>query len=323
MKSMIFKMLVAASCLGVANSASAEITSPECIAPARPGGGFDLTCRIAQMGLKGQFEDPIQVIYMPGGIGAVAFNLFNTKRTSDSNAIVAFSSGSLLNIATGKFGKFDENDVRFVATAGADFGAVIVPVKSKYQTLSDLMDDFKTDPGKIVVGAGGSVGSQDWMKGALLLKSVGSDPRDMRYVAFDGGGEAISALLGGSIEVYMGDVGEMAPHLEAGTMRVLAVMSGERLPAPFDVFPTAIELGYDAEWTIMRGFYMGNDVPEEDFQTWATAFAESYKTDEFKKIRKEKGLMPLELHGADMDKKVKELIVKLRGIAIEAGLIEQ
>lgn len=312
----------AALALGLATSAGAEITTPECVAPAKPGGGFDVTCRVAQTGLASHFSGPMQVSFMPGGIGAVAFNLFNTTRTDDANAIVAFSSGSLLNIATGKYGEFDENDVRFLATAGADYGAVIVRNDSPYTSLDQLMGAFKADAGGVVVGAGGSVGSQDWMKGALLMKSVGAEPRKMRYVAFDGGGDAIAALLGGSIEVYMGDVGEMSSHLEAGTMRILAVMSPERLDPPFDVFPTAKELGYDAEWTIMRGFYMGKNVSDADFNAWADAFKAAYGTEEFKTIREEKGLMPLELAGAEMDVKVKALIGELREIAREAGLIQ-
>ena len=56
---------------------------------------------------------------MPGGIGAVAINMFNTTRTDDPNAIVAFSSGSLLNMVTGKYGEWGAEDVKFTATAGA------------------------------------------------------------------------------------------------------------------------------------------------------------------------------------------------------------
>ncbi len=135
------------------------------------------------------------------------------------------------------------------------------------------------------------------MKAALLLKSIGAEPRAMRYVAFDGGGDAIAGLLGGSIEVYMGDVGEMTPHLEAGTMRILAVMSEERLPEPFAEFPTAIEQGYDVEWTILRGFYMGKDVSDEDYQTWVDAFDAAYATEEFAQIQKDRGLLPLNISG--------------------------
>jgi putative tricarboxylic transport membrane protein len=323
---MKFMSLVTAVLIGallsVGTALAGPIEKPECIAPAKPGGGFDLTCRIAQIGLKDQLPELMRVTFMPGGIGAVAINLFNTTRTDDPNAIVAFSTGSLLNIATGKYGKWTENDLRFVATAGADFGAVVVRSDSKFKTLEDLMSAFKKGVNRVVIGAGGSVGSQDWMKAALLIKSIGKDPRKMRYVAYDGGGDAIAGLLGGSIEVYTGDVGEMASHQDAGTMRILAVMSPERLPEPFAKYPTTKELGYDAEWTIMRGYYMGKNVSDEAYNAWADAFKAAYKTPEFTKIQKEKGLMPLNIAGAELDANVKQRIARLRQIAREAGLIK-
>jgi len=301
---------------------AANIEKPECIAPAKPGGGFDLTCRVAQIGLKDQIPKLMQVTFMPGGIGAVAFNLFNTNRTDDPNAIVAFSSGSLLNIATGKYGKFTADDVRWLATAGADFGAVVVKGDSPYKTLDDVMNEFKKSESSLVVGAGGSVGSQDWMKAALLLKSVGKDPRKMRYVAFDGGGDAIAGLLGGSIQVYTGDVGEMVSHLGTGSMRILAVMSDQRLPEPFADVPTAKELGYDAEWVIMRGYYMGKNVSDEAYNAWVDAFKAAYKTEEFAKIQKDKGLLPLNMAGEEFNKDVKRRVGKMTEIAKEAGLIK-
>lgn len=299
-----------------------EIDKPECIAPAKPGGGFDLTCRIAQTGLKERLPKLMQVTFMPGGIGAVAINLFNTTRTDDPSTIVAFSSGSLLNIVTGKYGEWTENDVRWLATAGADFGAVIVKQDSPFKTLDDLMGALKKNESGVVMGAGGSVGSQDWMKAALLVKSIDKDPRKMRYVAYDGGGDAIAGLLGGSIQVYFGDVGEMSSHLGTGTMRILAVMSPERLPAPYDKFPTTKELGYDAEWTIMRGYYMGKNVSDEAYNAWAAAFNAAYKTEEFAKIQKEKGLLPFNVAGETLDQDIKKRINRLRGIAREAGLIK-
>ena len=308
---------------GFAASASAQIQidRPECVAPANPGGGFDLTCRVAQTGLEPHIEAPVQVTFMPGGIGAVAFSLFNSTRTDDSSAIVAFSTGSLLNIVTGKYGAFTEQDVRWVGTAGADFGAVVVRADSEYNDLSQLMSEFSADPASVVVGAGGSVGSQDWMKGALLLREAGAKPMDMRYVAFDGGGDAIAALLGGSIEVYLGDVGELVPHIESGQMRVLAVMSPERLEAPFAEIPTAREQGFEIEWTILRGFYMGGDVADEDYQAWVDAFEAAYATPEFAAVQKERGLLPLNLAGDALQKSIEEQVENLRTIAKEAGLI--
>lgn len=314
-------LIAAAVVLTAATPAPAQIEQPECIAPAKPGGGFDLTCRVAQRGLEGHLDEPLKVTFMPGGIGAVAINLFNTTRTDDPSAIVAFSSGSLLNMATGKFGEWDADDVRFLATAGADFGAVIVREGSDYESLEQLMSAFEADPQSVVVGAGGSVGSQDWMKGALLLKSIGVDARDMRYVAYDGGGDAMAGLLGRAIDVYMGDVGEMVSRLDTGEFRILAVMSPERLPEPFAEFPTVRELGFDAEWTILRGYYMGKNVSDEAYREWVSKFQAAYETEEFARLQKEQGLMPLNLAGAELDASVKERVERLRDVAREAGLI--
>lgn len=303
-------------------AAMAEIDRPECIAPANPGGGFDLTCRVAQAGLAEQIAEPIQVTFMPGGIGAVAINLFNTTRTDDGNAIVAFSSGSLLNIATGKYGEWTENDVRWLASAGTDYGAVVVKADSPFQTLADVMEAAKADPAGIVFGAGGSVGSQDWMKAAILLNAVDADPRAMRYVAFDGGGESIAALLGGSIQVYTGDVAEQAAHIGAGTMRVLAVLSPDRLGPPYDGFPTAREQGYDVVWPIVRGYYMGKNVSDADYDAWVAAFNAAYATEGFTQNQAEKGLLPYNLAGPEFAEQMKAGVENMRTIAREAGLIQ-
>ena len=302
--------------------AMAEITKPECVAPAQPGGGFDLTCRVAQIGMAKAFERPMEVTFMPGGIGAVAFNAFNTVRTDDPNGIVAFSTGSLLNLVVGKYGEYTVDNARWVGAAGVDYGAVIVKADSPYQTLADLVAAFQEDPGSIVLGAGGSVGSQDWMKAALVAKAGGADPKAMRYVAFDGGGEALAGLLGGAIQVYTGDMAEMASHLD-GSLRILGTMAPERLPAPFAEIPTAKEQGYEIVWPIMRGYYVGKDVSDEDYAKWAEIFAAAHKDPEFLKVQGEKGLFPLPLSGKEFDAEVRKQAEQLRAIAVEAGIIAQ
>jgi putative tricarboxylic transport membrane protein len=310
---------VAATMLAI--PAWSEVTRPECVAPAQPGGGFDLTCRVAQQGLEPELGGPMEVTFMPGGIGAVAYNMFNTTRTDDPNAIVAFSSGSLLNLVTGKYGEFTVDDARWLASAGTDYGAVIVRADSPYQTLDDAMNALKADPASVVVGAGGSVGSQDWMKAALLLKAVDGDPRKMRYVAFDGGGAAMAGLLGGAIQIDTGDAGEMVAHMD-GSLRILGIMSDERLDAPFADVPTIKEQGYDAVWPIIRGYYMGKDVSDADYQTWVDTFNKAYAGDHFREVQASKGLLPLEESGETFTATIKKQAEDLRALAVETGLIQ-
>jgi putative tricarboxylic transport membrane protein len=314
--------IVAAVAVAGPAPAQSAIEDPECIAPAQPGGGFDLTCRVMQEGFAEVLEDPVQVTFLPGGSGAVAINVFNTTRTDDPSAVVAFSTGSLLNMVTGKFGQWGPDDVRYVGTVGADFGAVVVRADSEWETLADLQATLEEDIGSVVFGSGGSVGSQDWMKGALILDTMGLDAKNIRYVAFDGGGEAIAALMGGSTQVFFADMGEMVPHMDTGQMRILASLSPERLPAPFEDVPTAIELGYDAEYTIMRGFYVGKDVSDEDHQAWIDTFRAAYETDTYRRVQAEKGLLPLELAGDELTDSIGERVERLTELARNTGLIE-
>lgn len=296
----------------------------ECIAPAKPGGGFDLTCKMAQsmLSVNKLSNDPMRVTYMPGGIGAVAYNAVVAQRAAEPNTIVAFSSGSLLNLAQGKFGKYGVSDVRWLAGLGADYGAVIVKKDSPFKTLKDVAAALKQDPTKVVFGAGGTVGSQDWMKAALTARAAGVNPRSMRFVAFEGGGEAVTALQGGHIQVYSGDAAEAAQQIQAGTpIRVLAVFADQRLPGLLAQVPTAREQGFDISWPIIRGFFMGPKVSDADFKAWTDAFQKAMANPAYAKLREERGLFPLSLTGVELDAYVKRHTHQYGKLAAELGLI--
>jgi putative tricarboxylic transport membrane protein len=304
-------------------AAAGPLEKTECIAPAKPGGGFDLTCKLAQTALLDAkvIADPMRVSYMPGGIGAVAYNAVIAQRPSENNTIVAFSGGSLLNIAQGKFGRYNENDVRWLAAVGADFGAIIVADNSPFKTLKDVLAAVKADPTKVVFGAGGTVGSQDWMKAALTAKAAGLDPKAMRFVAFEGGGEAMTALQGGHVHVYSGDASEAVQQMSAGTkIRILAVMADKRLTGELANVPTAKEQGVDLEWPIIRGFYMGPKVSDADFKVWSDSFAKVMATPAYDKLRSERGLFPFALTGAQADTYIKQRVEVYRKLAADFGL---
>lgn len=312
----------------LAGVASAAVASPfektECIAPAKPGGGFDLTCKLVQSALMDAkvIADPMRVSYMPGGIGAVAYNAVIAQRPAENNTIVAFSGGSLLNLAQGKFGRYNENDVRWLAAVGADYGAIIVSDSSPFKSLKDVLAAVKADPTKVVFGAGGTVGSQDWMKAALTARAAGLNPKSMRFVAFEGGGEAMTALQGGHVHVYSGDASEAVQQMAAGTkIRILAVMSDKRLPGQLSNVPTAKELGSDIEWPIIRGFYMGPKVSDADFKLWSDSFKKVMATPAFDKLRTERGLFPFDLTGAEADAYVKQRVQAYRKLAEDFGLV--
>lgn len=325
MKTRLSRIALLSSCLLLSSQLLAEPKRPECIAPAKPGGGFDLTCKLAQSGLKdsGLLEAPMRVTYMPGGVGAVAYNAVVAQRAAEAGTITAFSSGSLLNLAQGKFGRYDENAVRWLAAVGTDYGAISVRADAPYQNLDELIAAVKKDPGSVVFGAGATIGGQDWMQTALIAKAAGINPRDLRYVALEGGGEIATALLGGHIQVGSTDISDSMPHILSGDMRLLAVFSEERLPeAAMANIPTAKEQGYDIVWPVVRGFYLGPKVSDEDYAWWKNAFDQLLASEDFAKLRDQRELFPFAMTGEELDGYVKQQVQQYKQLAKDFGLIQ-
>ncbi|MES2148570.1 MAG: tripartite tricarboxylate transporter substrate-binding protein [Pseudomonadota bacterium] len=276
----------------------------ECIVPSKPGGAMDLTCKLAQKGLA----IPMHLSYLPGGIGAVAWHSMVSQRRAEPDTLVAFSGGSLLNLAQGKFGKATAGDVRWVAALGADYGMIAVRSDSKFHTLAELMAALKDDPAKVLIGVSGTIGSQDWIKMALLAQRAGADPKALRFVALEGGGEAFTALHANYVQVVSGDASEATLYAAGGTTRVLAVLSEHRLPGVLAQVPTAREQGYDVVWPIIRGVWMGPQVADADYRRWVAAFDREMASPQFAQLRASYGLYPFALTGDALSAYIKTAV---------------
>lgn len=306
-----FSPMFAATLLmaAMAVDAAPAPTGAECVVPSKPGGAMDLTCKLAQKALQARSPGTaMRLTYMPGGIGAVAWHTMVSQRAQEANTLVAFSGGSLLNLAQGKFGNASAGDVRWVAALGADYGMIAVRADSQYKTLADLLAALKRDPRKVLIGVSGTIGSQDWLKMAILARTVGVDPRALRFVALEGGGEAFTALDANYVQVVPGDASEATLYAGGGKVRVLAVLSEQRLPGVLSKVPTAREQGVDVVWPIIRGVWMAPKTPEADYQRWVTAFDQMQATPEFAQMRAAYGFYPFSMTGVPLSAYIKKAV---------------
>ena len=294
-----------------------------CVVPAKKGGGFDLTCLVVReaLVLAGITPVPLPLVYRPGGIGALAFGHTVTREPAHAGQLVAFSSGSLLNLAQGRFGPHTLGDVRWVATLAKDYGVVAVRHDSPYKTLPQLMAALKEAPGRMVFGAGGSIGSQDWMKAALLARASGVSHKNMRFVAFEGGGEALSALRSDHVQVVTGDAAEVRRQIEQGAkVRLLAVLADQRLPGPWAQVPTAIEQGFNLQWPIYRGVYLGPRVSDRDHREWVAALTRAMAHPAAQRALTAAGLYPGFASGAALEELLSTQTAVYGQLAAEFGL---
>ena len=297
-------------------------TALECVAPANPGGGWDLTCRATAQILHEQalIPRPMRVTNLPGAGGGIAYANAVARRAGDAGVIVAASPATTLRLAQGQYGDLTHEDVRWLAALGADYGVIAVPYDAQWSTLETLLDAWRRDPGHLVVGGGSAVGGQDHMKVLVLARAAGIEPRQIRYVPFDGGGEAITTMLGGFIHIFSGDATEVRAQLEARNVRVLAVLAPERVDGMLADVPTARELGYDVDWVTWRGFYAPPGASEQEYDEWIAALRTLEQSDAWATARTRTGLAPFYRGGQEFERLVSAQVETFRVLSAELGL---
>jgi putative tricarboxylic transport membrane protein len=295
----------------------------ECIAPANAGGGWDLTCRTLAraLGELGLAPGMVRVSNMPGAGGGIAYAHAVSQRHGDGNVLVAASPATVLRLAQGQFAHLTEDEVRWVGAVATDYGMLAVQPGAPWTNLEALLEQWRRDPASIVVSGGSAVGGQDHMKILLLADRAGIDPRRVRYVPFDGGGEALTALLGGFVNVFSGDVTGGQAQMEAGNIRVLAVLAAERMDGPLAAVPTARELGYPVEWVTWRGFYAPGGLADDAYAGWVGVLDELAHSDAWATVRRQARLDAYFLAGEPFEAFVREQITEFRMLSRQLGLI--
>nr|WP_321446111.1 tripartite tricarboxylate transporter substrate-binding protein [uncultured Cohaesibacter sp.] len=301
-----------------------EPESPECIAPANPGGGWDFTCRQVGKSLQdlGLIKSTMQVVNLSGGGGGVAYAEVVNKRGDDNDLIVAASSATATRLAQGAYPGNTMDQVRWVGAIGADYGVIAVSAKSDIKTLPELLEKMKSDPASIAVAGGSAVGGWDHLKVLIAANAAGiEDVRKVKYIAFAGGGEAVTQLLAGSVQAFSGDISEAKGFVDSGDIRVIAVLSPERLGGDYAAFPTAKEQGIDAIGANWRGFYAPKNMSDEAYEAWVSKIDELYASDAWKTVMKNNGLAPLDLQGAEFEQFVSESVATIQKISRDIGII--
>lgn len=295
----------------------------ECIAPAAAGGGWDRTCRSAGrvFGELGLSPGAVRTTNMPGAGGGVAYAHAIAQRSDDSDLLVAASPGTTLLLAQGVWGDMTEDDVRWLGAIGAEYGVLAVAEDAPWHTLGELLDAWRADPEGIVVSGGSAAAGQDHMKVLLLAHRAGIDPKSIRYVPFDGGGEAMTALLGGFVQVFSGEVSEILGQVQAGRMRPITVLAPHRLGGVLADVPTAKESGVDVQWITWRGFFVPGGIGDDRYGEWVDALTTLAESPEWEEARKRNRYEPFFMVGPEFDAFVKEQVRDFRELSREIGLI--
>ena len=245
-----------------------------------------------------------------------------TERNDDPDLIVAASSATTTRLAQNAFAGMTADQVRFVGAIGADPGVIVVAKDSPFQTLKDLVEAIKADPGSVAFAGGSAAGGFDHMKPLQVLQAGGfTDIRKVKYIAVDGGADAITQTIGGHTQAMTGDMSETIGFLKSGDIRILAVLTDERVPG-FDDIPTAKEQGYDVVAVNWRGLYVPKGISDDQFNAWAEKLQAVADSAEWKQIMADNGLAPFTKVGADFQTWIDGVIADTTEMSKEIGVIQ-
>ena len=282
---------------------------------ANPGGGYDQTARNlgAAMIASGQVKGA--TYENKGGAGGViGLTQFVNTEKGNPNALVVTGAVMVGAIETNKPPVTLKNATP-IARLFADTMIIVVPTASPLQSMKDLVEKLKANPGSVSWG-GGSKGSPDHILAGLVAKEVGVDPLKVNYIPFAGGGEAKAAILGGQVTVGIAGVSEFAADIEAGKMRALGISSGFKLRN----YVTLKDQGINVEVYNWRAVYGAPGISAEQRKELIDLVTKATEHSSWKESLKKNDWGPFLMTGDDFGKFVDAESARLGATLRELGV---
>lgn len=224
------------------------------------GGATDTVARAVNPAAEAALGKPIVVLNKSGGAGAISTAFVNAA-PADGYTFLYGAENPQLHGVMG-VSDIDYGDMYPINILGRGVAVVVVPADSKYQTLSELLDDIAANPGSVKMGSTGPGGLPSTI-GALIANATDFN---VTAIPFDGEGPGLTAMLGGEVDFMPAGISAAAEQIKAGNMRALAVVNPEPVDTLPDV-PAITETLPDMErflpWGPFYGVFVRAEVPDD------------------------------------------------------------
>jgi len=230
------------------------------VVPFPPGGVADIVARPFAEALSRTLDAPVVIENKPGAGGGIGMAYVAKAKPDGYTLLLALSSISILPVAdqvTGRAPMFELKQFAPIARLTADPTVLAVRADSAWKTLADFVADAKKRPGAITYGSSGNYGTMH-IPMEMFATAAGIK---LLHVPFTGGGPAVVALLGGTVDALSTGPSTVIQHVKAGKVRVLASWGDRRLASLPDI-PTLSESGFDAVFFQWSALFAPAGTPE-------------------------------------------------------------
>ena len=313
------KSMAAAAVAGCFGPARAQAANLRMMIPANPGGGWDATGRaLGKALIEAGAAATVAYDNKGGAAGTLGLAQFVNASKGDPNALMVTGAVMVGGIITGK-PPVSLTQATPIARLTSEYNVFVLPANSPFKSMDEVIAQMKKDPAS-VKWAGGSRGSTEHIAAAMIARAAGVDPARINYVAFRGGGEAVSAIIGGNVTIGGSGYSEFASHIEAGKMKAIAVTS----PARVKGVPVATlkEQGIPVEIGNWRGVYGAPGINAEQRRALTEMVAKALKAKAWAEALEANAWTPAELTGKAFDDFVEREFAELRDTLTRVGLVQ-
>ncbi len=241
------------------------------------GGATDFQARIVTMvaGNEDYLGQPMVIINKPGAGGRVGWNWFATEAEKDGYTLAAYNVPHFIAQSIKGGVKYSVDTFEPIANWGSDPAVVVVGKDSEFNTMGELIDHAKANPGKVTVsGAGLFVGHH--IAALQIEKASGAK---LAYIPTKGGGAAaMKAVIAGDVVAGINNLSDAFRAREAGNVKILGVADLERDKDFLPDVPTLKEAGLDVDNSSVnfRGLMVPKGTPQEVIDKLAAKIPEMF-----------------------------------------------
>ncbi|XDZ62746.1 Bug family tripartite tricarboxylate transporter substrate binding protein [Alphaproteobacteria bacterium LSUCC0396] len=286
------------------------------IVPWAPGGGTQVLYALVEKTVN-EMDTPynMKVVTVPGQGGNKGAKQA-AKAKPDGCTLFAIHQSAITSFLNGRI-DFHYNGFDTIANVTVTPDIIGASADAPFNTIQEMAAYAKANPGKVTAGA--TFGSTSHFIWLLLEKTLGIK---LNLVPYDGTAERMNALLSGAITLGAVNVASGKKHLEAGTIKPLAIAADDRDKAIPDV-PTLKELGYDMTFALERGIVAPKGTPREVIDMWAGIIKQAVDNPSLQAAMDAKGT-GLRFQGPDEFRAYADKIYKdYEAVAIEIGMYKK
>jgi len=308
--------------LGAAGTAHAQWTPKqqvEIVVPFAPGGAVDRISRRIQVIFQDHKLVPNSIVSnRPGGAGNVGWTYLD-KHAGSAHFLIVTTPTIMTNNITGR-SKFNYTDFTPLAQFFTESVAIVVASDSPIKDWNDLIARMRKDPASVSLGSSNREGAAP-LTFAMAIKAAGIDPRQMKLAVFNSASQAVTAAMGGHVDVSLSIAATAKVHVREGRLRALATSAPQRpAEAPYSSVPVLAELGANVAFRSFRGILAPRNLGAAEIAYWDQVFAKMVATEEWAKEVAAADAVSEYLDSAKTREYFKVQYEQLKSIMTEIGL---